>query len=116
MKWIFKKKSKTRKFKIKTSYYGIVLLLNFIKKSISSIKNEISNSVNPDELKDLIAEKYVLMSIAEQLGITIYNEEMINKKSSSLELKEILKQNKKNIENLSPLDKEKTSFKITFEQ
>ena len=88
------KKSKTRKFVIKTSDYGVVLLLNFIKDAISSIKAEISNNLNPDELKDLIEEKYVLMNIAQQFGITIYDEEIKLKKSLTLELKETLKRNK----------------------
>lgn len=95
MKFIIgKKKSKTRKFVIKTSDYGVVLLLNFIKDAISSIKAEISNNLNPDELKDLIEEKYVLMNIAQQFGITIYDEEIKLKKSLTLELKETLKRNK----------------------
>ena len=89
-----KKKSKTRKFVIKTSDYGVVLLLNFIKDAISSIKAEISNNLNPDNLKDLIEEKYVLMDIAQQFGITIYDEEIKLKKSLTLELKETLKRNK----------------------
>lgn len=95
MKFIIgKKKSKTRKFVIKTSDYGVVLLLNFIKDAISSIKAEISSNLNPDELKDLIEEKYVLMDIAHQFGITIYDEEIKLKKSLTLELKETLKRNK----------------------
>ena len=91
-----KKKGKTIKFRIKCSDYGIVLLLNFIKDSISTIKNEISSTLDEDLLKDLIKEKYVLMDIAHQFGITIYDEEYENKKSLPLELKEVLKKNRDN--------------------
>ena len=96
---IFKKttKGKTRKFVIKTSDYGIVLLLNFIKESITCIKEDISNTLDENELKDLIGEKYVLMDIAHQIGITIYDEEINNKKSLALEIKDILKKNKENM-------------------
>ena len=95
---IFKKRkrSKTRKFVIKTSDYGIVLLLNFIKYSITTIKEDISSTTDIDLLKDLISEKYVLMDIAHQLGITIYDEEIKDKKSLPLEIKDTLTSFQKN--------------------
>ena len=100
---IFKKRktSKTRKFVIKTSDYGIVLLLNFIKYSITTIKEDISSTTDIDLLKDLISEKYVLMDIAHQLGITIYDEEIKAKKSLPLEIKDTLKRNKENESNIN---------------
>ena len=95
-KKFFKRK---RKYVIKCSDYGVVLLLNFIVDSVAQIKEEISSSINPNELKDLISEKYVMMDIAKQFGIPIYDEDLKNRKSLETEM---IKSLKSNIENQQP--------------
>lgn len=92
-----KEKKGKKKFIIHTSEYGVILLLNFMVDSIAQIKEDISASVNQNELKDLIPQKYELMKIAKQLGIPIYDEELSSKKSLDVELNQTLKKNLKNL-------------------
>ena len=88
------KRRKKRSFKIRCSDYAVVLLLNFVIDSISSIKKDISLSTSSEELSDLIPQKYIFMELAQQLGITMYDEELKSKKSLTLELESTLNRNK----------------------
>ena len=87
---MFFSKTKKSSYQLSLNDYEVVVFINFIIDSVSSIKSLIQEEADPISLEKLINERNALMKITTQLGFNNYKEDLKQFKSASEEVSSIL--------------------------